>query len=199
MTRPVSLECFDEAPEGEVRRDVSSVQLEEARLQAYESGFTAGWDDAINAQDEEIARLRADLGQSLRELSLTYAEARGHIQHALEPLLVEMVAKVLPKMAQEALGHLVLEALRPETERLLDVPVRLRAHPENQRTVEEIVIPRADFPLVFEAEPSLSRGQVRLIAGPREVDIDLDRAIAEIGAAVTDFFQADEPQEAAHD
>lgn len=198
MTRPLQLESFDDALDDDARRDISAAELEEARLLAYENGFAAGWEDAINAQEQEIARLRADLGQSLRDMALTYAEARTHVLRSLEPLLTEMVAKVLPHMAEEALGHVVLDALGPEAEKLANAPVRLRAHPDNRRAIEEIAIAQAAFPVTFEAEPSFSRGQVRLISGLAETSIDLDGVIAQIGAAVTSFFHPDNPQEAPH-
>ncbi|MCV2867094.1 flagellar biosynthesis protein [Defluviimonas sp. WL0002] len=197
MTRPLQLDSFDDTHEADAR-DVSVRELEEARLLAYETGFTAGWEDAVNAQESEIARLRADLGKSLREMSLTYADARDHVLRTIEPLLAEMVAKVLPRMAHDALGQVVLDLLRPEADKLLDAPVRLRAHPDNRKMIEEIAVRQAGFPVIFDPEPSLSLGQVHLAVGPSEIGVDLDRVIRQIGEAVTAFFHPGVSQEQSH-
>lgn len=196
MTRLLQLDCFDGIASEDVRHDLSVQELEEARLQAYETGYAAGWEDAVNAQEDEIARLRADLGQNLRDMALSYGEARAHVLRSLEPLLTEMVAKVLPLMAQEALGHVVLEALRPEAERLAETPAQIRAHPENRHAIEQVVLSQVSFPLVFDPEPLLSHGQVQLVVGPMETSIDLAGVIEQIGLAVHSFFHPEQPQEA---
>jgi flagellar assembly protein FliH len=198
LTRPLQLDSFDDLQDADTRREMSATELEETRLQAYENGYAAGWEDAINAQEEEIARLRSDLGQNLRDMALTYEDARTHVLQSLQPLLTEMVSKVLPQMAQEALGHIVLESLQPEARTLADAPIRLRAHPDNRAVIEEIVLAQVGFPVAFEAEPSLSRGQVHLIAGPRETRIDLDNVIKRIAGAVRSFFHPEMTEETTH-
>ena len=75
---------------------------EDARLASFEDGYKAGWDDAIAAQDKETARIRADFARSLEDLGFTYTEAHRHVLNAIEPLLRDMVCKVMPRMAHRA-------------------------------------------------------------------------------------------------
>ena len=68
--------------------------FEEHRLEAYEQGYKAGWDDAATAQADDHTRISAGFARNLQELSFTYHEAKGQILGSLEPLLKEMVTKI---------------------------------------------------------------------------------------------------------
>lgn len=163
--------------------------LEEAKLASYDSGYSAGWEDATAAQSGDQARIRADLARNLQGLAFTYHEARSHVLRALEPLLQEMTGRLLPSLARETLSAVVLETLMPIAEKLSDVPVTLVLNPTVRPAVEALLETATGLPLVVEEEPSLGEGQVYLRFGTQETLIDLDRAIAQITAAVRGFFE----------
>ena len=198
MPRRPQLEVFDIPDRGGPRTDIGQGELEEARLAAYEKGYTAGWDDAIAAQDAEIARLRADLGRNLEDLSFTYHEAHSHVLRTLEPLLQDMVTKVLPAIARETIGHVALDHLRPLAKGLAGVPITVVANPANRDAIERLFVAEAGFPLRFEEEPSLGEGQVYLRLGESESRVDLDGVIAAISAAVAAFFRIEKHEERRH-
>lgn len=162
--------------------------IEEAKLAAYEQGYKAGWDDAASAQSDDQTRIGADLAHSLQALSFTYQEARAHILKALEPLLTEMVNRLLPDMARETLAPLVLEQVMPMAEDLADHPVTLVLNPAVRSPVEGLVAQATGLPLTLEEEPSLPEGQVYLRMGGAEAKVDLTRVTQEVSAAVRDFF-----------
>lgn len=162
--------------------------LEEARLQAYDSGYSAGWEDATAAQSSDQSQIRADLGRNLQGLSFTYQEARSHILRALEPLFENVVEKLLPDLARETLGGIVLDRLMPLADSLADAPVTLVLNPASRAAVEPLIAEATGLPLSIEEEPSLGEGQVYLRFGTNETLIDLDRATLEIAMAVRGFF-----------
>ena len=162
--------------------------LEEAKLASYDSGYSAGWEDAAAAQSGDQARIRADLARNLQALSFTYQEARSHVLRALEPLFEEILGKLLPSVAREALGGIVLDALMPMAEGLADSPVRLVVNPSVRAAVEPLIADATGLPVLIEEEPLLGEGQVHLRFGQSETLIDLDRATAEIATAVRGFF-----------
>lgn len=190
MTRRFQLEVFDTAPPAPAPAvQLSAVVLqEEARLAAFEQGYTAGWDDAVAAQDAETARLRADLGRNLQELSFTYHEARSHVLRAMEPLLLDMVGKVLPAVARQSLGAVVLEALRPMAEALAETPVQVMLNPSSRPAVEPLLAASAAPPFQIVEEPTLGEGQVYLRLGRSEQQVDLDGVIGAIEGALASFF-----------
>lgn len=162
--------------------------LEEARLTAYEQGYAAGWEDAAAAQAQEQTQLRADIARNIQALGFTFQEARAHVLRALAPLLQEVVGHLLPELARESLGPTVLECLMPLAEDMADTPVRLVLNPTARPAIEALLEQATGLPVTIAEEPTLGEGQVYLRLGDNETHIDLDRATAQITAAVRGFF-----------
>lgn len=188
MSSFLKLETFDTAAVTSDQVAMSLSDFEEAKLTSFETGYEAGWEDAVAAQNVEVARLREDLGRNLHTLSFTYHEARGHILHALEPLLHDMVSKVLPSIAKETLGRIVMEQLLPVAESMASAPITVMANPESLPQIRDLLTTQDSLPFVFSAEASLGEGQVYLRMTDTETRIDLDGVIKAIGAAVQTFF-----------
>lgn len=194
----LQLEIFDLVDAGGERIELQREELEEARLASYDQGYSAGWEDAVAAQNDEVARLRSDLGRNLQDLAFTYHEAHSHVLRTLEPLLHDMVVKVLPAIARESLGQVVLEHLRPLAKEMSAAPVSIVANPANRALLEDILIADAPFPFAVLEEHSLGEGQVYLRMGDVEQRIDLDGVIAAISAAVAAFFRIEKQEEKRH-
>jgi flagellar biosynthesis/type III secretory pathway protein FliH len=190
---PLRLEIFDTAPT--VDGDLPLVEVsavEEAKIASYEQGYSAGWEDASAAQQGDQSRIRADLARSLQSLSFTFQDARGHVLQAIRPLILEMTSRLLPQIARDALGPMVLDALMPLAEELADAPLTLVLNPAVRDRVEGLVAEATGLPMVIEDELSLSEGQVYIRLGPKEQKVDLDRVTSEITAAVRGFFNLSE-------
>lgn len=195
MTGRPKLEVFG----AEVPSDtlvMAPADLEEARLASFEAGYTAGWEDAMAAQAEEQGRISADLARNLQTLSFTYHEARMHVLTALRPLFAALVGTLLPAVAREALAQTVADQLCTLADTLAEAPVVIELNPAARPAVESLLEGRAAPPVRLAEVPSLGEGQVYLRLGVAEVLVDLDRALAEIAAAVTGYFQ---PAEEAKD
>lgn len=173
---------------------LDTMALEEAKLASYDSGYSAGWEDAAAAQSDDQAKIGADLARNLQSLSFTYQEARIHVLRAIEPLLQQMVARLLPELARETLAPIVLEVLMPLAEKMADTPITLVLNPCARAGVEALLDHATGMPLTLVEEPSLGEGQVYLRLGASETHIDLDRATAEIATAVRGFFETPEKE-----
>ena len=171
---------------------MDAMALEEAKLAAYESGYTAGWDDAAAAQSEDQGRLQADLARNLQSLGFTYQEARVHVLRAIEPLMTEMVGRLLPAIAREALAPVVLAEVMPMATKLAGTPITLVLNPAARPAIEALLERAPGLPVTLQEELSLGEGQVYLRLGQLETKIDLSRATQEIAAAVCAFFQLPE-------
>jgi len=191
---PLKLESFESDPEAAVAQASQHLVLtEDARLQAYEQGYGAGWEDAVTAQTEDQSRIRADLARNLQALGFTYHEARSHVLRAVAPLLQDMIGQLLPQVAREALGPTVLDTLLPMAEHLADAPVSVVLNPAARPAVEALLAQTA-LPVSITEEPTLGEGQVYLRLGPAETHVDLDRATALISQAVRGFFGLSEQE-----
>lgn len=184
------LEIFDTAitRDGAALPLVEATAVEEAKVASFEQGYSAGWDDAAAAQQGDQSRIRADLARNLQSLSFTFQDARTHVLQAIRPLMLELVNRLLPEVAHEALAPTVLAALMPMAEKLADAPVTIVLNPAVRLQVEDVVAQGTGLPLVIEEEPSLSEGQVYIRFGTAETKVDLDRVTADIAAAVRAFF-----------
>lgn len=165
------------------------VALEDEKLASYDTGYRAGWDDANAAQSEDQSQIRAELARNLQSLGFSYQEARSHILKALEPLMLQIVGRLLPEIARETLAPIVLETLMPLAEGLGDAPVTLVLNPASRPAVEAMLEQATGLPMTIQEEPTLGEGQVYIKLGTAEAQVDLDQATADIAAAVRGFFE----------
>jgi flagellar assembly protein FliH len=75
---------------------------------------------------------------------------------------------------------------------MADAPVTLVLNPSSRPAVETLLTRTTGLPITIVDEPSLGDGQAYLRLGASETRIDLDRATAEITAAVRGFFELPE-------
>jgi flagellar assembly protein FliH len=196
MAGPWPLESFDPPPEpfapasepAATAPGLSETALEEERLAAFDKGYKAGWDDAAAAHEEEQGRIDAELAANLQQMSFTYHEARGAVLAEMAPLLRGLVEKVLPPLREGALAEMVLARIEEAAEELAGATAEIVVAPDNRPRVEALVEGKVGPPVAVVEEPSLGPGQAYLRLGRAESQIDLDRVLAEIAAAVEDFF-----------
>lgn len=184
------LEVFDTAtaPDGTQQPMVEMTAVEEAKVASFEQGYSAGWDDAVAAQQGDQLRIRADLARNLQSLAFTFQDARSHVLQAIRPLILEMINRLLPEVARESLAPIVLDAITPLAEELADAPLTLVLNPAVRGQVEDLVTRATGLPMVIEEEPSLPEGQVYIRFGQVETKVDLSQATADIAIAVRAFF-----------
>ena len=163
--------------------------LEEAKLSSYDAGYTAGWEDAAAAQSDDQGKIKSDLSRNLQSLNFTYQEARAHVLKALEPLMLEIVGKLLPELARGALAPVILQTLMPMAESLGDAPISILINPSARSAVEELLERATGLPLTIIEEPTLGEGQAYLRLGDSESLVDLDEATRKITTAVHSFFE----------
>ncbi len=191
---PIKLEIFQPTSNSEGSQTVvlNTMALEEAKLESYEKGYTAGWDDAAAAQTQDHKHASAELARNFQTLDFTYQEARTHVLKAIRPLLNALVGSLLPELARDTLAPTVLETLMPIAESLADAPITLVLNPHARVAVEVMLKNATGLPLQIIEESSLGEGQVFLRVGDTETEVNLERAIAEISLAVQNFFELPE-------
>lgn len=172
----------DEAAPG----GLSEEAIEAQRLESFEEGYKAGWDDAVAARDAEAAQISAGIAATLQDLSFTYNEAYAHMVKALEPLLERMVGSMLPALARDALKHHVLDELNALARELGRAEAIVHVAPGEVEALEPLVA-EAGFPIRVAGDPELGEGQARLRFGEAERQVDLDEVLARVRRAVAAF------------
>lgn len=193
------LEDFSPLPgsQGAGRLSLSEAEVEGAKLDAFEKGYKAGWDDAVKAQSEDRTRISSAFGQRLMDLSFTYHEAYGQVMNALTPLLAEMTGAVLPQLARASMAQHIADQLGGLTQEIGALPVILAVAPARIETVEPLLQQDFGFPLQLEADETLSEDQADIRFGKTERQIDLGALVASVTEAV-DGFTHDTQRKIAH-
>ncbi len=151
----------------------------------YEHGYKAGWDDAAQAADEEQVKFTAEFSHNLQDLGFTFHEARSHVIHSLEPLLLALVEKLLPELVAQTVAERILEEIAPLAQKYADTPIQVVTSPANCAALEPILSASASWPLELVEEPSLGPGQVFLRSGKVEKHVDMDSVVTAITSAIT--------------
>lgn len=167
---------------------LTDVSLEEQKLEAFERGYQAGWDDSSKASQDDTRRVSSDLAQNLQDLGFTFQEAQSAALDALRPLLNQMVSKVLPTLMQQTLGAQVVEQIHQLAEGLGPQPVELVTAPQNAATIESILNEDIGMPVTIKEDPTLAEGQVFFRFGQEEREIDLSTVLATIEQATSGFL-----------
>lgn len=183
------LESFEAASRDESRPiAMSELTLEEEKLEAFERGYKAGWDDAAKAQAEDRTRVTRDFANNLQELSFTYHEAYGHLARALKPVMSQIVETILPEIARESLGPRLSEQLGELANAAGKQDVEIVVAPSNARLVRSLLEKDVGFPVKLVEEASLGEGQAYLRFGDSERQIDHNEVLSGISQAVAAFF-----------
>lgn len=171
---------------------ITPEMLESTRLESYEAGYRAGWDDAAAAELKEQSRIGAEFARNLEDLGFTFHEARAHVMQALEPLLTGMVHRVLPKLVSETMGQTIVEELLPLATQAADTPVEVVVSPASRPVLEALLATSTVVPFTLVEEPTLAVGQVFLRSGKTERHIDFASAIDRIGTAIAGLYELNE-------
>lgn len=178
------LENFDGDPV--IGRDAASLkereseELETARLEAFDKGYRAGWDDAFAANAAEQLQIGADLAQNLRDLSFTYNEALFHAASAMSGLLSEIVQKVLPRSFPETIAAHITDVLTEMTQSAAQAPVEIVVSPENVDRVANHLGQDFGFPVRVSGNQTTGPGQAEIYFSDHEAVIDLEAILEQI-------------------
>ncbi len=157
--------------------------LEEQRLAAFEQGYGAGWEDALQAQEQSRGQISFELGKSLEDMSFTYTEAITRMSLSLEPMFQSLTNLVLPDMIDRGFAAQLVEHLsemaREQIGQPMQVIVPVGCMAEVDALIPATLSPR---PKVIE-DPALEQGQARLQVGIARSEVDCSALLASVARA----------------
>lgn len=190
--QPLDRSAENPSREAEQTAVQSAEVLEKARLEGYEKGYREGWDDATRAEIDEQSRIGTEFARNLQDLGFTFQEARSHVMHALEPLLMGMVNRFLPDLISRTIGQTILDELIPLAASAADQPIEIVLSPQSRPAIEPLLTSAKGTPFTLIEEPTLAEGQIFLRSGTNEREIDFTRAIDQIGTAINGLYELNE-------
>lgn len=179
------LEDFGSAPApAATAAGLSEEELESIRLEGFDNGYKAGWEDALKSEDEEKRRITGDFARNLSDLSFTYHEAHSHVMQSMVPLLQDLVDKVLPQAVRDTIGLRVVDQLSEMARQNGEQVIEIVTAPGDLDTVRALLDRDFGFPVTAEADDTLAEGQVFLRMANEERQIDMASVMTGIRDAV---------------
>lgn len=184
------LEDFSEVTENVSISDApmfDEAALEGQKLEAFENGYRAGWDDAVKAQSDDRTRISSAFGQHLQDLSFTYHEAYSQVINAMSPLLDEIVNTLLPEISKATLGSHISQHLQEMTREIGKMKVIIAVAPSNLESISPLLDQDFGFPIEISEDDTLADEQADIRFGQTEKQIDLGDLLNSVSEAVQGF------------
>lgn len=189
MPHPLKLEVFETPDSLDGPTLMMPEEIEEIRLNAYERGYVAGWQDAGQQTEADVTIRRAALERQAEQLNFTYHEARGHVLKAIEPVFAGMVECLLPAIARATVVPLTVEQLMPLAHAAAEAPLTLRVAPGGRAAFVEALDGLVLPPFEIVETEDLGEGQAEFRLGTAETRIDLSQVADTIGRTIDRFYQ----------
>ncbi|WP_281973299.1 ABC transporter ATP-binding protein [Ruegeria faecimaris] len=157
--------------------------LEEQRLGAFEHGYSAGWDDALQAQEQGRGKVSDNLARALEDMSFTYHEATSRMTMSLEPMFQSLVNLVLPNTLDRGQATRLVEQLTEMAGEQIGQPMQIFVPSGFASVVEGLLPPELATPTRVVEDPSLGAGQARLQVGTSQREVDSSALLETIRSA----------------
>ncbi|WP_065333521.1 ABC transporter ATP-binding protein [Tritonibacter mobilis] len=161
--------------------------VEEAKLVSFEKGYTAGWDDAIEAKDKETTHVSATLATSLEDLSFTYHEAQSQLMESLDPMFKVLTSVILPDTMAATFGHHVIDHLNEMAKGQINEPMEIVAAAGEGNAIRALLGEDPTFNVRVREDANLSAGQAQLRVGKSERELNSEALIESIRDSIDAF------------
>lgn len=163
-------------------------EIEDQKLQSFEAGYQAGWDDAIKAQSDAKGKLTEELAQNLQDMSFSYHEALAKLASSMEPVMQQVIDKLLPEMVRGALGAHILDQLKKMLSDQIENSAEIVVCEENVHTIKDLIGVNLTAPFVVVGDATVGPGEAFVRIGDTEQHIDLDGVVKGVSEAMKAFF-----------
>lgn len=180
---------FGGAPSKTTKSDSSDAEaVEDQKLQAFEAGFQAGWDDALKAQTDAKKKLSDELSENLQAISFSHREAVAKVSSSMQPIVQEIVEKLLPEIVRAGLSAHIMEQIKDMLDDQLDQSIEVVVAPSNVSTVSALLRDNLKDVFAVTGDGDIGEGQAFVRIGQSERQVDLDGVVSGVSDAMKAFF-----------
>ena len=187
MTIAHLLEDFGVKTPVEPVSNFSEDVVEEAKLVSFEKGYTAGWDDAIDAKDKEVTNVSATLASSLEDLSFTYHEAQSQLMESLDPMFKVLTSAILPDTMAATFGHHIIDHLNEMAKSRINEPMEVVAAAGEGTAIRALLGDETSLDVRVREDANLNAGQAQLRVGQSERELNSEALIESIRESIDAF------------
>ena len=179
-----------EFPDAEAHQNASNYNSE--KLQSFEDGYQAGWEDSTKAQNEFEKKMSSNLSQNLQDISFGFHEARNTLTQGMKPLFEEILNKLLPEISKSSIGSHILEQLGGMVRENSDQAIEIIVSPSEIEALQSLLQDQISDPFVLLAQPDLNEGQVYIRLGSHEREINLKEMVQRIRSSTHNIFEQEQ-------
>jgi len=187
MTIAHLLEDFGNAGKVQPATTVSDELHEEQKLVSFENGYTAGWDDAVGAQESETSKISVTLANSLEDMSFTYHEAQNQLIESLDPMFKVLTSAILPDALAASFGHHIVDQLTDMAKDQTGQPLVITVAAGEAAGVRSALTQTFSVEVKVREDSELSPGQAYLRVGSLEREINSAALLDSIRDSVDAF------------
>jgi hypothetical protein len=177
--------------------DFAETPAQDDQLQtppAERPDYQAGFEDGRAAAAADQAHLRAEVVQTLSEMSFGFAEAQQHALTVLAPLFGCLIEKLLPAMVAESFTAHVQNILLTAAADDIAQPVTLLVAPDQVSAMTTAVAAQTAMPVQILADKNLTKHAALISTANKETALDLDVLLADITITLSALREQPESQ-----
>ena len=152
---------------------VDPKEVETLRTEAFEAGYSSGWEDAQKADADARHRIEAEFERNIQNLVFTYSEAVDCVRGELKNFVTAIVEGFLPEIVPDLTREHVRNELLKIADDLVEAPIEIMTAPESKPLLEELL--QKDFALNIGLveDSTLAARQVYIRIAEREIEVDV--------------------------
>ena len=158
-------------------------------LEEYETGYKAGWDDAVSAHQDSKTHLSTVLAQNLEQVEFTLIEAKADLLSSLRPIFEEITSTLIPGLANTALRTLIADEIEALLKECAPEDVSILVCEQDEAPVAALLnSTRALSEISLQVKSTLSEGQAYVSCANKQSKIDVKKAIGDIQSTIAAFL-----------
>lgn len=172
--------------------------VEEEKLKAFETGYSAGWEDAKTAHDQSLAALTESTKSALASLDAARVDAAKEHSLAVRDLTDALLKQVFPTYFGQSLPEHIGEEISKSLVTQADLQIEVHVSQGDLAAVQDFISEHIETPCKIATDPSLGAGQAYLQLGEAERWTDLPGLVSQISKIFDEYFCSLE-EEAPHE
>lgn len=157
----------------------ADAKIEDQKLQVFEEGYSAGWDDAIAAQAKHTNIATEVFVQNLRDLSFTYQEALTQMSQDLARFMDVLCNILMPKTLDTTFVETVRQQLTDVALESAAGQVEIKCSKARLVLLQENLSEDLPMPVIVSEDQQLDTDEVSLSLGPNEQVCDISSILRE--------------------
>lgn len=162
--------------------------METFRLEAFESGYKAGWDDAAKAYDETNTRLSNDVLRNLCDLSLEHQSNYAQLQTSLAAIVNEISNVLIPTVADQSFAPKLIIFLEQQLKDTGMDMLDLHLNSKTAWRLGDLLTPDLTGRINVKVSPDLSETQAILQINGDAIEFTFKDAIEKLSDDLAGFL-----------